>query len=95
MSSVAVEHWGVSIVDLTWVVHDDDLSLEGTDFFGWIILDITGNTTSSDILDTNILDVESDVITWNGFLELFVMHFDGLANTGNVDWGEGDGHAWL
>lgn len=68
MGSVAIKHWGISVVDLTWVVHDNNLSLEGGNFFWWIILEITGNTTSSDILDTNILYVESNVVAWNSFL---------------------------
>ena len=48
---MAIQDWGVSSVDLSGVVHDDDLSLEGFGFLGWVILGVGGNVSSSDILD--------------------------------------------
>lgn len=51
MSSVAIENWGISGIDLSGVVHDDNLSLERFGFLGWVILGIGGNVSSSDILD--------------------------------------------
>jgi len=95
MGSVAIEDWAVSVTDGTRMVQDDDLSVERSSFFWWIVLGITADVTSSDILDGNVLDVETDVVTWNGFLDSFVMHFDGLDFSGDVGWGEVDGNAWL
>jgi hypothetical protein len=31
MGSMAIQDWTVSIVDLSWMVHDNKLSLEGFD----------------------------------------------------------------
>jgi len=77
------------------VVHDDDLSGERLGFLGWIVLGITTDVTTTDILDGDVLDVETNVVTWEGLWELFVMHFDGLDFSGNVDGSEGDDHGRL
>jgi len=95
VSGVAIEDWSVTRGDLTWMVQNDDLSEEGGGFSWRVVLGITSNVTSSDILDGDVLDVESDVVTWNSLWEGFVMHFDGLDFSGDVDWSEGDHHTWL
>lgn len=95
VGSVAIQDWGISSVDLTWVVHDDDLGLEGFGFLGWVFLGVGGDVSSSDILDGQSLDVETDVVSWEGLQELFVVHFDGLNISNQSDWGELDAHAWL
>jgi hypothetical protein len=51
MSSVTIQDWGVTVLDLTGVVHDDNLRVEVSDFFGWVVLGIRSNITSSNILD--------------------------------------------
>lgn len=51
MSSVAIEDGGVSVLDLTGVVHDDDLRVERSNFFSWVVLGIRSDVSSSDILD--------------------------------------------
>ena len=50
-------------MDLTRVVHDDDLSGEGIGFGGRVVLGITTDVTTADILDRNVLDVKADVVT--------------------------------
>lgn len=95
VGSVAIQDWGISSVDLTWVVHDDDLGLEGFGFLGWVFLGVGGDVSSSDILDGQSLDVETDVVSWEGLQELFVVHFDGLNISNQSDWGELDAHTWL
>lgn len=50
MGSVAINDWGVTILDLTGMVHDDDLSLEGLNLFAWVVLGITGHIASLDVL---------------------------------------------
>ena len=47
------------------------------------------------MLNGDILDVETDIVTWDGLFELLVMHLNRLDLSGEVGWGEGDGHAWL
>ena len=95
MGSVAIEDWGVAVSDLTRVVHDDDLSGEGLGLLGGVVLGVGGDVSSSDVLDGNVLDVESDVVTGAGLWEGLVVHLDGLNFSGDVDWGEGGEHAGL
>ena len=76
VGSVAIQDWGVSVLDLSGVVHDDDLGEEVLDFSGGVRLDVTADIASLDVLDGETLDVESDVVSRNSFLELFVMHLD-------------------
>jgi len=92
MGGVAIEDWGVTFLDLTGVVQDDDLSVERFRFLGWVVLRVGGDVTPSDVLDGDVLDVETDVITWVGHIESFVMHFDGFDLSGDGSWGKGDDH---
>merc|ERR1719360_222417 len=83
MGSVAIEDWGVAVSDLTRVVHDDDLSGEGLGLLGGVVLGVGGDVSSSDVLDGNVLDVESDVVTGAGLWEGLVVHLDGLNFSGD------------
>jgi len=38
VGSVAIKNWGISILDLTWVVKNDDLSNKHFSVFGWVVL---------------------------------------------------------
>ena len=51
VSSVAIEDGGVSVFNLSGVVHDDDLGEERFGFSGGIVLDITADVSSLDVLD--------------------------------------------
>jgi len=95
MGGVAIENWSVSLLDLTGVVQDDDLSKEGSGILSWVVLGVWGNISSSEILDWEILNVESNIISWLGFFEGFVMHFDWFAFSGDVKGSEGDDHTWF
>lgn len=46
MGSVAVKNWGVAISDLTGVIHQDDLSVEGLSSLRRIIFRVTSNITT-------------------------------------------------
>ena len=76
VGGVAIENWGISGVDLTWVVKDDDLSEEHFSIGGWVILGVRGDVTSLDVLNGDTSDVEANVVTWKGSIDLFVMHLD-------------------
>ena len=90
MCSVAVKDWGVSSHDLTGVVGDDNLCLEVLGVFGWVLLGVRGNETTLDVLDGNVLDVETNVVPWDGLVEDFVVHLNRFALSGETDWGELD-----
>lgn len=92
VSGVAIENWGVSLLDLTWMVQDDDLSEEVSGILSGVVLGVGGNESSSDILDGQVLHVETNIVTGFGFSELLVMHFNGLALGGDTEGSEGEDH---
>ena len=51
VSSVAIENWGISVLDLTWVVQDNNLSNEHFSVLCRVILGVGGDITSLDVLD--------------------------------------------
>ncbi|KAH3687136.1 hypothetical protein WICPIJ_001891 [Wickerhamomyces pijperi] len=67
VGGVTIQDWRVTGRDLTWVVQDDNLSVERVRTLGWVVLGVRGNVTSSDFLDGNVLDVETNVVTWDTF----------------------------
>lgn len=95
MSSVAIEDGGVAGTDLSGVVEDDDLGVEGSGLLGGVVLGVGGDVATADILDGDVLDVEADVVTGVTLLELLVVHLDGLDFGGDVGGGEGDDHTGL
>jgi hypothetical protein len=95
VSSVAIEDGSVSSTDLTGVVKNDDLSGEGTGFLGGVVLGVRADVTTTDILDGNVLDVETNVVTGNTLNELFVVHFYGLYFSRDHGRGESDDHTSL
>jgi len=92
---MAIEDWCISLLDLTGVVQDDDLSQEVGSIFGWVVLWVWSDISSSEIFDWEVLHVESNIVTWLGFFKGFVMHFDWFAFSGDVEGGEGDDHTWF
>jgi len=76
MGGVTIQDGAVTVLDLTGMVEDDNLSIERDGFSGGIVLGITTDVTSSDILDGDTLDVETNVVTGNSFGHGFVMHFN-------------------
>jgi len=95
VSGVAIEDGSVSVGDLTRVVQNDNLGVEGSSLLGGVVLGVRADVTAANILDGDVLDVESDVITGNTLLEDFVMHLDGLDLSGDTSGGEGDDHTGL
>ena len=95
VSGVTIQNGGVSGTDLSRVVQDDNLSSEVLTAGGGIVLGVTSNVTTTDVLDGDVLDVESDVVTRDGLLQLLVMHLDGLDLSGDHGGSEGDNHTRL
>ena len=95
MGGMAIKDWGVSVLDLTWMVEDDNLGDEHLGVSAWVVLGVGSDVASLDILDGEILDVEADVVTWESLLDLLVMHLDGLDLGGGVHGAEGDDHTGL
>jgi hypothetical protein len=89
---MAIQNRGISILNLTGVIKNDNLSKEGNSFSGWVCFSVTGNISSFNFFNRNIFDIETDVVTWDGFSQLFVMHFNGFNICGLIRGGEVDGH---
>ena len=63
MGGVAIQHGGVTVADLAGVVQNDDLSVEVSGALWWVILRVTSHITTTQLLDGDVLDVETDVVT--------------------------------
>merc|ERR1711884_806136 len=95
MGGVAIEHRGVTLLDLTGVVQDDDLGVEALALLGRVALAVGAHVASSDVLDGDVLDVEADVVAWKSLRDLGVVHLDGFDLSGDGGRGKGDDHTGL
>lgn len=95
VGGVAIEDRCVTGTDLTRVVEDDDLSVEGRSLLGGVVLGVRSDVTTTNVLNGDVLDVEADVVTRLALNELFVMHLDGLHFSGHCGRSESDDHAGL
>ena len=95
VGSMAIQDGGITRTNLTGVVEDDDLSVERSGLLSGIVLGVGSDVSTADILDRDVLDVETDVITRLAGLKLLVVHFDRLDFSGNVCRGESNDHAGL
>ena len=95
VGGVAIQNWCVTGTDLTRVVQDNDLGVEAVATLGRVVLAVTGDVSTTDLLDRDVLDVEANVVTWQALDELLVVHLDGLDFSGDASWGKGNDHAGL
>lgn len=95
VGGVAVKDWCVTGTDLTRVVQDNDLGIERSGTQGRVVLGVTGNVATTNLLDGDVLDVEADVVTGHTLSELLVVHLDGLDFSGDVGGSEGNDHTGL
>jgi hypothetical protein len=85
VSGVAIQNWSVSSADLTWVIQDDDLSVERFAAFGGIVLRVAANVATTDFFDRDVFDVETDIVSWETLDQCLVVHFNACFNT--IVWG--------
>jgi len=95
VGSVAIENRSVTSTDLTGVVKDDDLGVEGLGTLRGVVLGVTGDVATTNLLDGDVLDVEADVITRSTLCKLLVVHLNRLDFSGHTSGGKGDDHAGL
>jgi len=84
VGGVTIQDGGISVLDLTGVVKNDNLSEESNSSSGRVFFGVRSNISSFDFFDGNIFDIESNIVPWDGFSELFVMHFNGFDISGFV-----------
>lgn len=75
-SGVAIQDRDIAGTDLTGVVEDDNLSIERSGLLSRVVLGVRGDTSTVNILDRNVLDVETGVVTRLTGLKLFVVHLN-------------------
>ena len=92
VGSMAIEDGGISVVDFSGVVHDDNLSDEADGFTGGVILGIRTNISSLEFFNGKILNIESYVVSWVGLSQRFMMHFNWLNFSGELGRGEDNDH---
>jgi hypothetical protein len=51
MRSVAIKNWRVTSTDLSGVVHDNDSSIERSGLLGRVVIAVTGNISTSNVLE--------------------------------------------
>ena len=71
---MTIQDRSIAGTDLTGVVEDNDLSVEGVGTLRGIILGIAADVSTTDLLDGHVLHVEADVVTWETLDELLVVH---------------------
>jgi len=84
VGSVAVKHWCVTGTNLARVVENDNLGIERLGTLGRVVLGVTSDVATTDLLDGYVLDVETDIVSWETLDQLLVVHLDGLDFSGNV-----------
>merc|ERR1712093_563471 len=95
MASMAIKNWRISIHDLTWMVHNNNLSLEEFSIHSWDVLSVRSNISSLDIRNSKTFNVETNIISRNGFFNLLMMHLDRFNISGSSDWTKSNSHVWL
>uniref|UniRef100_A0A672HEU3 Uncharacterized protein n=1 Tax=Salarias fasciatus TaxID=181472 RepID=A0A672HEU3_SALFA len=94
VSSVTVQHRGITLADLPGVVQND-LSSEIFCCHRWVILTVTSHVSTTDFLDGHVFNVEADVITGQSLGQRLVVHLHRLHLSGQVGRSEGDNHTRL
>lgn len=67
VGGVAIQDGGISVLDLTRVVKNDNLSKETKSFSRGILFSVRGNISSFNFFNGNIFNIETNVVTWDGF----------------------------
>ena len=95
VSGVAVEHRGVPVANLTGVVQDNDLCSEVLASSSRLILGVRGDEATLDVLDRDVLHVESNVVSGGGLWQGLVVHLHRFDLSGEGSGGKSDHHARL
>merc|ERR1712025_328042 len=95
VSRMTVEDRAIAVGDLTGMVQHDDLSGEIRHAGGRLVLGVGSYISTLDVLNRDVLDVESNVVSRDGFGKRLVMHFHRLDLSGQLVGGEGHHDAGL
>jgi len=93
--SMAIQNWSISVGDLTWVVKDNNLGNKEGSVLGWVFLRVRGDVSSLDILDGQVLHVETNIVTWLGLIDGLVMHLNRFDFSSDIEGSKSDNHTGL
>ena len=88
VGGVAIEDWSVTIMNFTWVTKDNNLSVERLNFEGSVNFGVRSDITSPELFDSDVFDIETNVITWDSLDKVLMMHFNRFDFRNQVGWGE-------
>merc|ERR1711962_163857 len=86
---------GITVLDGSRVVQDDDLRVEVLALLGRVILGVRGDVATTDFLDGDVLDVEADVVAGQSLGKRLVVHLHGLDLSGDVSGSKCHDHTRL
>ena len=89
---MTILHRCIASIDLAWVVQDNHLSLEASCFHCWSPLLSPATLPERIYLRDTFLTLKP---IWKSFTQNFMVHFNKLDTSCNIDWSEGDHHAWF
>jgi hypothetical protein len=95
VSSMAIKDGAVTCSNLTRMIQNDDLSRERFTSLCGVVLGVRSDVTTADILNGNVLDIETNVVTRTSFDKSFVMHFDRLHFSGDTRGSKANSHTSL
>nr|XP_033818173.1 potassium channel subfamily T member 2-like [Geotrypetes seraphini] len=94
MSSVTVQHRCITSTNLASMIQDANLCCEASSLLGWIIFAVTSNNIKTDIFDRDILNIETDIVTWKSLAQCFMVHLNRFYFSCGIDRGKSYHHTW-
>lgn len=62
---------------------------------GWIVLAVSTDISTTNFLHRHVLNVETNIVSWESFWERLVVHFHRFDLSGDVGGSKGDNHSWF
>uniref|UniRef100_A0A8D0N541 Uncharacterized protein n=1 Tax=Sus scrofa TaxID=9823 RepID=A0A8D0N541_PIG len=59
----------------------------------WVIFAVTSHIATTNVFDRHVFDIKAHVVPRKGFTQSFMVHFNRLDFSCNIDWSKGDHHA--
>jgi hypothetical protein len=76
MSSVTIKYWAITVTNLTRVVNYNNLGDEMIAFSSGVAFGVRADISSLNILNGDVFNVETNIISWGSLRDGFVMHFN-------------------
>lgn len=77
------------------MIHHNYLSFEEFCILSWIIIRIWSYIASLYVINWYTFNIKSNIVSWNCFLKLFMMHFNWFTVSCNTCWSKSYVHIWF